>query len=190
MLTVITPAVESFLTLEEAKRHLRVEHGEDDVLIDGLIKAAEGVVAARIQSCLVSTVYDWTLEEWPCEAQIPIGPPGHVTVQSVNYWGLGAVAEAVLSTSVYLVETTCGVPELRLKTGQIWPMLDPDRDAPVRVRFTAGWANAVSVPREIKSAGLLTLGHLYENRQAVVIGGQPAELPLAATYLLALHQWV
>ena len=40
----------------------------------------------------------------------------------------------------------------------------------------------------IKAAILLTLGHLYENREDVVVGLSVAELPLSATSLLRPHR--
>jgi len=39
-------------------------------------------------------------------------------------------------------------------------------------------------PEPLASAVLLMLGHLYENREVVVIGTITAELPLSVQYLL------
>jgi hypothetical protein len=42
------------------------------------------------------------------------------------------------------------------------------------VRYRAGWANAQSVPRNLRAAVLLRLGTLWEQRQSVLAGSQAA----------------
>ena len=51
----------------------------------------------------------------------------------------------------------------------------------VRVVYVAG---AATPPATVKAAMLLTIGHLYENRESVVIGQTAIELPLGVKALL------
>lgn len=42
----------------------------------------------------------------------------------------------------------------------------------------------MALTKDVKQAVLLLVGHWYANREAVVIGGAPAEVPLAVNRLL------
>ena len=45
-----------------------------------------------------------------------------------------------------------------------------------------------ALPADLKRAALLMVGHLYENREAVVIGTIPSTLPMAVEYLRQPHR--
>lgn len=63
-----------------------------------------------------------------------------------------------------------------------------DRMNALQVNFTCGYANAASVPQDIKAAMYFILGHIYENRQDVVTGTQVNEMPKASVYLLESYR--
>ncbi|WP_350354072.1 head-tail connector protein [Thermoanaerobacterium sp. RBIITD] len=68
-----------------------------------------------------------------------------------------------------------------------WPLDCALRSDAVKIRFKAGYSE---VPKSIKQAMLLLIGHFYEHREAVNIGGgtvgggEIKELPLAVSSLL------
>jgi len=55
---------------------------------------------------------------------------------------------------------------------------------PLIVEYNAGIAAAEDIPAPVKAAALLIIGHLYENRQDVVVGRTANELPKSSEYLL------
>lgn len=77
MLRTRTPATDEPVTLEEAKAHLAVIHGADDMLIGAMIVAAREVVERATAYALVVASYEWTPVGERC-APLPI-EPGAVT---------------------------------------------------------------------------------------------------------------
>ena len=63
-----------------------------------------------------------------------------------------------------------------------------DRMGALQVYFTCGYSSADLVPKDIKQALLLIIGHLYENRQDVVTGTQVNEMPLASRYIMEKYR--
>jgi len=55
----------------------------------------------------------------------------------------------------------------------------------VTITGTAGFADDPGgVPEIAKRAMLMVVGHLYENRESVVVGASVAEVPQGAEYLI------
>lgn len=72
-----------------------------------------------------------------------------------------------------------------LAYGESWPSTTLRPVNGVCVTFIAGYGDAgSSVPKNFKNAILLLLGHLYENREATIIGQTVQELPLGVEALL------
>ncbi len=44
------------------------------------------------------------------------------------------------------------------------------------------------MPDAIRTGLLLMVGHLFENREAVILGSTPAELPLSVQFFLGQHR--
>ena len=60
MLNVVVTGTGPLFTLEEAKAHLRVEHGDDDAIIETYAKAA---IARVLQYCNIALVPEGDLPE-------------------------------------------------------------------------------------------------------------------------------
>jgi len=76
-------------------------------------------------------------------------------------------------------------PKIYLKYGQSWPSTTLRPHNGVCVTFVCGYGDAgSSVPENIRQAMRLLIGHLYENREAVVTGITAGELPLGVDRLL------
>ena len=72
---------------------------------------------------------------------------------------------------------------IALAVNQSYPTTS-DRIAAIRVEYIVGVTAANLVDNAIKQAVLLTIGHWYQNREAVIVGRIATELPMAAKYLL------
>ena len=132
---------------------------------------------------MVETWEDW-LDEFADEMTLRHSPAG--SVSSISYIDTAGTTQT-LDSSVYTVEAPAGPNPsravVRLAYGQTWPATRDVANA-VRIRYTAGYANAEAVPAPIRSAILLTIGHLYANREDVVTGTIASPLPRGADYLL------
>ncbi|GJD58144.1 head-tail connector protein [Methylobacterium dankookense] len=157
MPAVVATPPEPIVSLAQAKRHLRVEHGDDDVYIADLVEVATGWLDGPdgwLGRCLGEQVLetafpadlDPTLRRYPC-------PPF-----------LGIVSEIPdVITRTVTVRYRAGYPS----TG-------------------TGADRKTTVPAPIRHAILLMVGHLYSNREAVsALPAKPEELPFGVSALLS-----
>lgn len=92
-----------------------------------------------------------------------------------------------MSSSLYIVVATREPGRVCLAPGQSWPVVQSRINA-VEVTFVAGYGLAANVPQDLKSAQLLLLGHLHENREATTILSLK-ETPLAVDSILRQYEW-
>jgi len=185
-LTLVTgPAIEP-VTLEEAKAHCRVDTSDDDGLLADLVIAATRHVERFTHRRLISQVFDDKRDAAPSSVwESPIAPV--LSIGSVTYVDT-AGATQTWSSALYRTDIpagpTAGPARLTPIYGGSWPQTQDVINA-FTVRFTAGYGTtAVSVPYDIKAAIKLLVGHLYENREPVVIGNIVTAVPLAVDSLL------
>jgi len=190
-LKLITAPTTEPITLVEARLHLRLEATgspathPDDSLVTSLIKAARQHIDGKdglLSRALITQTWELQLDEFPVsEIRIPLPPLQ--SVSSVKYNDLAGIEQTVLSTD-YVVDTVTPPGWVLLVTGKSWPETMETPNA-VRVRFVAGYGDAAAVPEPIKAAMKLLIGHLYENREAVTVGVNSQELPMAVHALLS-----
>lgn len=180
------------VSLADMKAHLRVDHSEEDTLIQALEQAAVQHLDGAdgwLGRALLQQTWELRLEDF-CDDEIRIPLPPLITVDSIQYYnGLGVLT--TLPTTYYeVVGATSSQPAcVALRHGYVWPVPDIREEA-VIITFTAGYSiNSSpaegSVPMPIVQAIKLAVGHWYANRESVAIGVSVAELPMAFEALLA-----
>lgn len=149
----------TFVTLAEAKIHLRVDGTDEDALIGLYINAAE---QAAVKAMDRGVYADGTALQAAMTAA-----PAALTTATAAYAAAVTAAEAVADTT----EQTAAfqVAETAYMRAQV----------AYRQAF-----DGIVVNESIKAAVLLTVGHLYANREDVVVGASVAALPNGADYLL------
>jgi len=170
------------LTTEEAKKHIRVDHGDDDTYIESLIKAA------RINAedfCSRAFIEQTWVATYDCldGARLRLPRPKLISVSSVQYIDSNGDLQTV-NTSDYEVNTYGEPGNVKFK---VIPGYDATYENPLRVTYKSGYGTQASnVPTTIKHAILLMVGHWYEMREAVISpqGNDPKELPLGMQHLL------
>lgn len=175
------PSVEP-ITSTEAKLHLRVDHTDDDTLITILIQASRETVEQLTNRSLITQSRTIKLDRFPCSntIEIPYGPL--ISITSVKYYDADNTLQT-MSSSLYEVDTFSNVPRLVLADGQSWPSTYVKTNA-VEIIYSAGYGAAGSyVPKPLKQAMFLILGHLYEHREQV--GESMIELPFGVQTLIA-----
>lgn len=181
---------EIIVSLDEAKRHLRVEHGEDDAYIDGLIAVAQGHIDGP-DCWLGRSIGVQVLELRGPSFQgftgggivLPYGPV--LDLQSVVYRAADG-ASVTLDASAYRLDDDALLPA----DDRMWPVTQLRSDA-VRVRYRAGYPKAgepakTTVPAPIRHAILLMVGDLYANRESGSVGPvyATAKMPTTVENLL------
>lgn len=179
----VAPAEEP-VSLVEAKAQARVEVADDDTLIGGLITAARELVEEQTWRALVTQRWDLFLDAWPATDTVELPRPPLRSVVEVEYTDQAGVA-TVWASSNYVVDAVSEPGRLRLKASASWPNVTLREVNGLRIRFEAGYGAATATPKIYKQAILLTVGHWYENREAIIVSGAiPKEIPLGVQRLL------
>ena len=184
LVLVTAPATEP-VTLVEAKAHLRVDVGDDDALISGLVKGAREQFESDTRRALVTQTWDLVLDAFPAEAELKLPLPPLASVTSITYKDQDGNVLTYPAAN-YVVDTSELFGRIVLKSGFTWPSTTLWAAGAVLVRFVAGYGAAAAVPQGAKQAILLLVGHWYENREAVAVqpGLTAVDLPMAYDRLM------
>src|SRR5215831_749384 len=180
-LTVVTPPVEEPVTLAEAKLYARIDLGDDDALVTGLIAAGRQRCERVSGRALVTQTWKLTLDQFPGSAQgDPLEGPGFFawgagqgpirlprapaqSVVSVQYTD-GAGNLQTLPATQYYVDVTAEPARIFPAYGTLWPVT-LWRAGAVAVTFTAGYGPASAVPDEIKARVKAYVAYVYRERE-------------------------
>jgi uncharacterized phiE125 gp8 family phage protein len=158
---IITPPVSEPITLAEAKTFLRVDHTDEDILIQSLITASREYCEVFQRRSIATKTYEMTLDRFPSERFIRIPLPPLKTVSSVIYKD----SEGTDTTFTdYVVDTDNEPGQIVLDYNKSWPSFTPYPVNVVRIQFTAGYDE---IPEQTKQAMYMLIGHWYENRESV-----------------------
>jgi len=180
---LITPPSSSVISLGEAKLHLKVDTDTEDDYIQTLIDAATGWVAGR-NRLLGDQVWELVLDAFPCEG-IRLWKQPVQSVDSIQYVDTDGNTQT-LDSDLYQVALASDPPRIMPAYGEVWPATRCQMES-VTVRFTGGYNDSpIQIPAQIIAAMRMLMGHLYANKEAVVImqGIVSLELPLGLEALL------
>lgn len=159
-LTLLSPPAAEPVTLSEFKEHLRVTTSDEDALINGVLVAAVHAVEARAGLALMTQQWRQSLDAVPDETVFfPLAPV--TSVDAVNVID-GEGAPQPVDAAAY--EFAPGSPR-RLRAAAPWPQ-PGSKIAGVQIDFTAGYADAPSVPEPLKLAVKTLAAHFFETREA------------------------
>lgn len=184
-LSVVTPAATPVVSADEIREHVRQREGVDTAKLARLVTAATLACERFAGRTFVSTVYELRVDTFPAGTWLELPRPPLVSVDSVQYVDEDGVTQT-LAPSTYATRSGLFHSAIRLAFNASWPSTRDEPDA-VRVTYTAGYgATGEDVPEHYRAAVELLAGHLYENREATVVGTSAVELPLGVRDLLAL----
>lgn len=181
------------VTLAEAKAHLRVDDSDSDDYITALITAARESAELFCQRSFVQRRLRLMLDQFPgsrdCPIYLPLGPV--VSIDHIKYYDTDS-ALTTWSSASYLVDTRQVPARVTPIVDETWPTDVERRIAAVEIQYLAGYATdaasptdyAANVPKSVKQGMLFHIGHMFENRQDVVVGRIASEIPGASRALL------
>jgi len=182
-----TDSSAELLDLAAAKEQLNIiEFTGDDPYLTGLIKAARHIVETATARALAPG-QTWTAgyEGIPLDRCLRIPTPPLVSVTSLQYYDSSNNLQT-LAADDYVVDSSsageCAI--LALKRTATRPLISSDYFAPVRIEFSAGYADLAGIPHNLLAAQKYMIAHLYENRVPLGINVNVNELPMTYQYLI------
>lgn len=164
---ITAPATEP-VTLVEAKLHLRVDDAADDSLINTLITSAREQCEHILGRSIMPQTWELVLNSFPADnSDIELLYPSIISITSVKYIDALTANEVTLAANQYVLDKDAEPGWLMPASGITWPDTLDVTNA-VRIRYTAGYADAASVPAGIKNWIKLAVGVWYRNREAGV----------------------
>ena len=186
--TAINPPSREPLEVADAKQHSRIWHDADDVYVAGLIATAREKFESDTRRSLITTGWQIVLRGFPCSGRpIELTRPPVQAVTALNYYDQDGNQQTL---SDYRTELNREPGLIWPAAGAGWPATSSDRLDAVTVQFTSGYGDTPEdVPAAWQHALRLKLGHLYEHREAVAIGGGPVEVPQGYNDLVIMASW-
>lgn len=183
---LVTPPAETPISLDDAKEHLRIHHDDDDDLISAYLASAVSFLDGHsgvLGRCMVAQEWTAAFPGWPGCGMLRLPFPD--VSGAVLAYSDADNEEQEVGTGLFQLAHDAQGSFLWLRRGFNRPTLYDDRLDPVRVTFTAGYGEADDVPGALKAAIRLIVGHLYENRESVIVGTIDAkELPMGVAALI------
>lgn len=179
---ITAPTIEP-VSLAEAKLHCRVDTTDEDASFTRWIQGAREQAEHLTERSLLPQTWEWTQDRFgyyrligmenflpnpgsrvPFEAtRIDLPRPPVTAVTWVKYLDSAGVTQT-LDPSFYVADIDNEPGGITLAPGKSWPVTWNVPNA-VRVRYTAGYPDAASVPANIKNFILLLVGTLYKFRE-------------------------
>lgn len=181
---LLTPPEAEPLSVSDAKSYLRVETGDDDVLIASLIAAARSHVEAMGRCALLTQSWRLVLDNWPPDGRIKpkLSPLSAITAARVyDEAGTGHAIDPenfVLDAAHNVIAVrACSLPQPGRGVGGI------------EIDVVAGFGDSGSdVPQALMQALRMLVAHWYDNRGLIAIGASIAVMPPSVNALIASHR--
>lgn len=156
-LTVKTPSTDLCISVAQVKANKRIKSAAEDELIGLWIEAAQEWVAAEAQISILPTVY--TARWQSIYPEVELLRPTVSSIASLKKTPKGGTLTTVLGNAL----TTFKRDMLTIVTV---PDITTAIDGVLEIEYTAGYADAGSVPARIKQAVLLLASHWMTSREA------------------------
>lgn len=168
------------VTLTEAKKHLVVDHDDDNDYISSLITAARNIAENYTNRSFFTQTWVMYMSNFNSNFCIELKKGIVQSVSSITYYSNDS--QETWGSSNYRLINGSDIGYIESVDG--YPSSVDDRLDAIEVTYVTGWDDINNIPQAIKQAVLMIVGHLYENRQDVVVGSQVNTIPLASQYLL------
>lgn len=192
------------ISLAEAKKHLRIEHADEDSLIRRLIASARDAAEQYLERALVTQTRSETFNSF-CDSPVRFAPAnrltlpgGRVSSTQIQYKASDTGTLTTLASSEYeLVSPDHNTLAYVVPAyGKAWPTVRAGANA-VQVTYVVGYGDTApdelsSVPQAIISAMHSHIAHAYENRELISSGeflvSAPAKFQLAWERVIGMYR--
>lgn len=180
-LAIISSPISQPVSLTQIKRHLRLDHNNDDEYLNELTDAATAHVEAVTSQFLISRVVRQYIETMPASRSISLEAWPIKSIQEVRGYDFDGNANIIL-TENYRLDNRIDPPALVLNTNINFNAFCNG----IEVDMEVGYGEAgVDVPSNITRAILVLIAHWYEFRGTLPAGGETGLIPEGLDILLA-----
>lgn len=175
------------VTLTEVKDQLRVEHTDDDTLINRLISVA--VAYTDVQGALGHAMISQKWGQWvdstpPASVKLILGPV--IQVNAIKYYDTNGDLQTDTLTN-YEVLGTSFATTVGPKEGFAWPVTQ-DRSDAIRIEYTIGYGETTAdIPQTLRHALMMLIGHWYDNRETTMMD-ELSNVPYGFDALMDMHR--
>ncbi len=166
--SVTAPDAKAALVLPDVKKHLRIDHDDDDDYIAELIKTAFAQAENKTRRAILTQTWDYYIDTFPGgDGEIKIPKPPLTSVTSIKYQDSSDVQQT-WDSSNYVVDTVKEPGRVYLATNASYPATYIKRKAVV-IRFVAGYT---TIPKPIQDWMKIWILDAYDSmRQSYFTGG-------------------
>lgn len=185
---ISTPASEP-VTLAEFKAHARISGTSEDADLTVKLLAARIRVEDLISSPLITRSFRLRLDSFPIALNAIILPHYPVSAVTLVEYFYNATWNTLANTA-YTLDSDSSPSRVMLAYSATWPTVDTgavNLSPGVRVTYSAGWANAATVPSTLKMAVLMLATYWYANRETADVLNL-TEVPQACDILCASYK--
>lgn len=188
-LSIITEPTQEPVTLQQAKDHLRIDHPDQNDLINSLIKAARIYCEQSMSRAFIITQYLFTIASFTpsclfvSDRKIKL-PRGRVQqVDKIEYYDTDNQLQT-FDQGGYMADVNQEPGVVHIYPPTTIPCTY-DRPDAVRITFTAGYGSTHNkVPETIKLAIKSLVVEYYNNPGAVAFTGSPKPIPFSLQCLI------
>jgi uncharacterized phiE125 gp8 family phage protein len=183
-IAVVTAATTEPVTVDDLMQHSRIDGDSEYDLLTRLIKTARQYFENNARLTLITSTFDAFYDGfnhayshnfhctvfYPSNSALVLPKRPVQSVTSLSYVDANGQTQTLTQGTDFVVDTHDTFATLSPATGKTWPQTLAYSKNTVTVRFVAGIGNAAAVPDEYKTAILTHAGHLYDQREAAVVG--------------------
>lgn len=183
------------VSLDLIRQHCRIDDSYDDAYLTRILDVAVAAIEKDTSHVLATTTFNQYIDHWPGVDFIELKRVPINSVTHVKWKDTAGTQTALTVTTEYLAELGSGDPawpgRIVLPYSKNWPTGTLYPSDPIEIRFVAGYAADAAKPDPLVQAVLIMCGHLYENREEVVVTDSQtfaAEVPRTVKRLIAPYK--
>lgn len=177
------------IDLDEVKLHLRVDIDDDDTYIESLVVVAREYCEGVANHRFITQTWDIVMDAFPGigTLYLPKSLTPLVSVTHIKYTDEDDV-QSTFSSASYVVDIYSDPARIKLADDANWPSDTLTELNGIEIQIVVGYGDPEDVPQKYKQAIMLMAGHWYENREQVISGEVPREIPMGVEALLWLDR--
>lgn len=171
------------LSLAEAKGFLRIEHDDDDTVIETMIIAARTHIETLTRCAMIAQTWRFIRDSWPDEGRIALRRGPLLSIEDVRIFNSEGIASSLDSES-FVIDRAANVV-----ASPVWTLPVPGRViAGIEIDAVLGFGGAAdAVPEDLRQAMRLLVAHWYEHR-GLEHGTSGARLPVQVNALISPYR--